>query len=306
MGTYIETAATTVRLPWQLGRGALSLADAAARLCLHRGDRDPSELDILINAGLFKDLNIAEPAFASIIQEDIGANKGHPPRLDRHGTFSFDVLDGGCGALTAARMVDAFVGPGSAQLGMVVAADSDPSPGLTRGFRFTPAGGAMLLAHHPGDAGFVQFESRTFIEDVDLFEASVRFVPRAGLLRRGRNVLEIRESPAFAARCVAHAIDVATDFLGALGLRAADVDLLITSQYPPDFPENVARGLGIPNERLPRIPQSLWATHTAGLIAALESAITDGALARSRNTLFVTAGAGIAIGVALYRGEHSV
>ncbi len=36
-------------------------------------------------------------------------------------------------------------------------------------------------------------------------------------------------------------------------------------------------------------------------IAALEAAITDGRFARARHTLFITAGAGLTIGLALYR-----
>jgi hypothetical protein len=35
---------------------------------------------MLITAGVYHDEILSEPAFASLIQEDIGANPGHPPR----------------------------------------------------------------------------------------------------------------------------------------------------------------------------------------------------------------------------------
>ena len=70
--------------------GALELADVAARLCLERANRTADELDLLINAGVYHDKILSEPAFASLIQEDIGANLGHPAGAGR-GTFSFDV-----------------------------------------------------------------------------------------------------------------------------------------------------------------------------------------------------------------------
>jgi 3-oxoacyl-[acyl-carrier-protein] synthase-3 len=245
---------------------------------------------------------MAEPALASIIQEDIGANPGHPPRLDRHGTFSFDVLDGGCGVITAARLLDGFLGSGAAQLGMIVAADANPSPTTTRGFPFAPSGGALLLSHRDGARGFERFASRTFAEDADLFEASVRWSPHAGLARRGRNVLEIHEAPSFAPLCATHAIEVATAFLAGAGLRGDDVDVLIASQYPRRFAGEVARGLGIPADRVPVVAREHASAHTAGPIAALEVAIASGQLARARHALFVTVGAGISVAVALYRG----
>lgn len=303
MGTCIEAAATAAPRHRWLSRGALHLSDLAARRCLERGDRDPAELDLLINAGLYKDHNLAEPALASMIQEDTGANPGHPPRLDRHGTFSFDVLDGGCGALTAARLIDAFVGPGTAQLGLVVAADADPSRRRSPGFHFAPAGGAMLLGHEPGDLGFAGFVSRTFPADADLFEAAVRWVPGAGLIGRGRNVLELREAPGYARRCVDHAVDVAGELLTTAGLHAADIELLIASQHPAGFAAAVADGLGLDPKCVPAVPPALAAAHTAGPIAALEAAMLDGRFDRAVRTLFVTAGAGIAIEAALYRGR---
>jgi 3-oxoacyl-[acyl-carrier-protein] synthase-3 len=300
MGTRIETVATaTTRAGW-LGRGALHLADAAARACLARAGRRAGELDILINAGLYKNRNLAEPALAAIIQEDIGANPGHPPELHRHGTFSFDVVDGAGGVLTAAHLIDGLVGPGSARLGMVVAADADPDPRGSRGFPYSPAGGALLLAHDDGDGGFLGFTSRSFPEDADLYEATVRWVPHAGLTRRGRNLLEVREHPAFAARCLDHAAEVAAEFLAGTGLRGADVDLLIASQYPPGFAAGIARRLAIPAAAVPPVAPALARAHTAGPLAALDAAATSGRLDRARRILWVTAGAGITVAAALY------
>ena len=72
MGTIIEAATATAH--GDRCAGALELADAAARSCLERADRTAGELDLLINAGVYHDKILSEPAFASLIQEDIGAN----------------------------------------------------------------------------------------------------------------------------------------------------------------------------------------------------------------------------------------
>src|SRR3984885_17482 len=100
MGTVIEASATASASAHQrsLTLGSLELADAAARLCLERAERTAGELDLLINAGVFHDRILSEPAFASLIQEDIGANLGHPSGAGR-GKASFDAYKGAWGVL---------------------------------------------------------------------------------------------------------------------------------------------------------------------------------------------------------------
>lgn len=303
MGTFIDAAATAWSHDGWFALGARRLSDQAARVCLERAGRHADELDLLVNAGLYKDHNAAEPALAAIIQEDLGANPGHPPRRDHHGTFSFDVLNGGCGVLTAAHLIDSFVRSGTAQLGMIVAGDADPKRRTSRHFPFAPTAGALLLAPRPEAGGFEAFEFRTYPEHAELFEVRLQWEPAEGgiLPRRGRNVLEAYADPRFAVRCVEHAVEVATGVLDRAGLAAADVDLLIASQYPASFGPAVARVLGIPAERVPAVPETLVRAHTAGPIAALEAAMATGRFARARTSLFVTAGAGITIAVALYR-----
>ena len=300
MGTRIEAAVAHHHRGRVFGRGALHLSDAAASECLATSGHRANELDLLINAGIYKDRNAAEPALASIIQEDIGANATSPPIVGCHGTFSFDVLDGGCGVTTAAQLADGFVAAGRAQLAMIVAGDADPSPRTSRGFPFSPAGGAMLLAHVDGDTGFQVFENRTFPRDASLFESCLRWDAEAGF-GRGRNILEVRDAPELAERCVDRAATVVEDALSRIALTVEDIDLLIASQYPRHFDLELATRLGIPAKKVPVVPRELVRAHTAGPIAALAAAIQSGAWARARHTLFVTAGAGLTIGVAVYR-----
>jgi 3-oxoacyl-[acyl-carrier-protein] synthase III len=307
MGARIEAVATASGRRGLLAPGMLRLSDRAARACLRNASRRSEEVTLLVNAGVYKEKAMAEPALAAVIQDDIGANKsygGRSPRRARHGTFSFDVMNGGCGALTAAHLVDAFVGSGTAQLGLIVAADADPSPARSRGFPFAPVGGAMLLEHTTGSEGFAGFEFHTFPQDPDgepsEFEATLRWEEGKGR-RRGRNVLEVREDPRFASFCLAHAREVSRGFLARSGLHESDVDLLIASQYPPSFARDLAQELGMASDRVPRVDGELGPAHTAGPLVALEASVESGQFSRSHTVLLVTAGAGITIGVALYR-----
>jgi 3-oxoacyl-[acyl-carrier-protein] synthase-3 len=298
MGMTIESAAIAHngRLT---ARSAVRMSDLAAEICLDRAQHQPDEIDMLVNAGIYKDVNVAEPALAAIVQENINANC--TTRLGHHGTFSFDLCDGGCGVVTAAQILDAFVGRGSARLGMIVAADTDPSPNAAHGFPFAAAGGALLLSHTEGENGFVAFQSRTFPEFAGMFESHLRWDPYAGLTHHGRNVLEVFEAPGFGTACVEAASLVAYELLQSAGILPAQVDLLITSQYPAAFPAHLARALGIPEDRLPEIPRELVGAHTAGPIAALEAAFASGQMSTARNVLLVACGAGLTVSTALYR-----
>jgi len=304
MSTRIESVASAGPHHRVLARGSRGLAEAAARACLDRAHRRACELDLLIHVGVYKDRNMAEPALASLVQEDLGANPGHPPVHGRHGTFSFDVLDGACGSITASHLADAFVRDGRARLGLIVAGDADPSPATSRGFPFPAAGGAWLLAHADGADGFQRFAFRTFAEHAGLFGARLRWDPeqRGAFGRRGRNVVEVHEDPRFAAVAAECAASVARALLEGAELRGADVGLLVTSQVPLHLGDVLAAALGIDPARVARADESVAGAHTAGPMAALDAAVATGRFDGVRDALFVTVGAGVKVAAALYRG----
>jgi hypothetical protein len=95
MGTVVDRIAVT-GAGWRGRHSALHVAVAAAKTCLEHAGRDPNEVDLLVNAGLYRDKNLGEPALAALIEEDIGANP-EDPHAGAHGTFSFDVANGTCG-----------------------------------------------------------------------------------------------------------------------------------------------------------------------------------------------------------------
>jgi hypothetical protein len=151
MGTVIDRLDVT-RGSWRSRHSALHLAVAAARACLHQAGRDPDDLDLLVNAGIYRDRNLGEPALAALIQDDIGANP-EDPHDDAHGTFSFDVANGICGVLTALQIVDGFLRSHTIDRALVVASDADPGRGMSEHFPFSPAGAAMLCDWTDDDYG---------------------------------------------------------------------------------------------------------------------------------------------------------
>ncbi len=299
MGTVIEASAIAVAHHHPFAPGARKLADAAARSCLERADRTADELDLVINVGIYHDKLMNEPALASLIQEDIGANPEHPP-APGHGTFSFDISNGACGVLTAIHLLDGLFASGTAELGMVVASDTDPQPGVSEGFSFPSAGGAVLLSADDSRAGFTAFQFATFPEHADLLQGNINWddAARRGLVHHGRHVLTVEIAETYPVRVLECAESTVREFAVVQGLDLSEVDLLVGNASVPEFADGLARRLGLSTTRIASADNGLARAHTAAPAVALES----GQLAAGQTTLFVSAGAGITVAVALYRG----
>ena len=137
---------------WRDRHSALHLAVSAAKDCLQRAGCDPDELDLVVNAGIYRDRNLGEPALAALIQDDIGANP-EDPHAGAHGTFSFDIANGTCGVLTALQIVDGFLRTHSIHRALVVASDANPGHGMSEHFPFSATGAALLCRWTEDDYG---------------------------------------------------------------------------------------------------------------------------------------------------------
>jgi 3-oxoacyl-[acyl-carrier-protein] synthase III len=288
MGTVIDGLHVT-HGTWRSRRSALQLAVTAAKGCLAHAGTAPSELDLLINAGIYRDRNLGEPALAAIIQDDIGANP-EDPHSDAHGTFSFDIANGACGVLTALQIADGFLRSHTISRALVVASDANPGRGASERFPFSPAGAALLCTWSNQDDGLGRIHWVTEPDDGDTFRASIDF-------DMFRNVLRFHKSAEIAKPLAAASTRAVRLCLDDAGLELSDIPLIIAA--PPDhrYRDELATGLGVPVERIAL--SSDQHMHTASLIAALDGKTE--ALPPGAPILLVAAGAGIVAGAALYR-----
>jgi 3-oxoacyl-[acyl-carrier-protein] synthase-3 len=294
MGTIIEAAATATADDRSRSASAIELADAAARECLERADRSPDDLQLLINAGVYLDQTISEPAIASLIQEDIGANPEIEPGVGQ-GTLSFDVRNGACGLLTGMYLIDGLLASGTVQRGMVVGGDVDSEPGISEGFGFPPAAGAVLLSSDDSRRGLTAFKFETFPEFADDFQSYVAWHETGK--GQGRNTLTVEIDERYRAHALECAASTAQELAAEEELDLAEVDLLVATASVPDFATTLARRLGVSSARIASPSDGLAGAHTAAPAIALESI----ELAASRTALLVSVGAGITVVAALYR-----
>jgi 3-oxoacyl-[acyl-carrier-protein] synthase III len=303
MGAHIEAvrALASRRLRRPTARG---LADAAARSCFEIAGRDPGDVDMLINSGIYREDNMGEPALAALIQEDIGANLGQPP-LGGHGTFSFDLFNGTCGVINAIQLESGLLRSGVIRLGAVVTSDVRPKLKEPGSAPFRPAGGAMLLAWDDTKAGFTDFGTETFPEYQDLFASGLvwqeRDGPRVPRRKAGQNQLIIDVKPGYQARLADCAEEAAHRFLRRLGMDIGDIDLLVPAPSSPGFLDALRVRLGVPGDRVAYVAEDLAGAYTTAPIAALQAAVRSGRLSEAGNTLMLAAGAGITVAFALYR-----
>jgi 3-oxoacyl-[acyl-carrier-protein] synthase-3 len=285
--TTIESVATSSGSRWRRP-SAHGLADEVARRALERAGVSPGDVDLLINAGLYHDRNLGEPALAALIQEDIGANP-EDPHAGGHGTFSFDVANGSCGMLTALQVADGFLRAGTIRHTLIVASDARPALRLAKGFPFSPTGAAIVCGWRPDGRGIQAFRFASPPADSgDGLRATVGFAD-------GRNRLTISEETGFAAAAGSWAGEVADKLLADHGLHAGDVDVIVANPLTAAFLDALAERLGVDRARMAE-PANGRAAHTAGLGMALAAADLERGTA-----LLVSAGAGPVAGAALLR-----
>src|SRR5512132_3639039 len=215
MATMPEAAAVA-SARWPGRRRSRRLADDAIRAAVARAGVTASDVELLLNAGLYRERILGEPALAALIQADVDANPGDP-HAGGHGTFSFDVANGACGALTALHIADGFLRAGTVRRALVVASDAGPGHAWNRRFPFPASGAAVVCRWSQEPAGLVGFRWATAPEEGHLLRARVGF-------ERGRNRLRIEEDPGFGERAAAWAGKVAASLLADHGL-APDADL---------------------------------------------------------------------------------
>ncbi|HEX9337291.1 MAG TPA: 3-oxoacyl-[acyl-carrier-protein] synthase III C-terminal domain-containing protein [Pseudonocardiaceae bacterium] len=290
MGTIVDHPSLTRR--GLRGRhSALHLAVAAARTSLTAAGCPPSDLDLLVNAGLYHDRNLGEPALAALIQQDIGANP-EDPHPDAHGTFSFDVANGACGVLTALQVIDGFLRSGAIRRALVVASDADPGHGRSLNFPFASAGGALLCRWSDDESGLGPVRWANVPDGGDAFRATLG-------LHDGRNMVTFADSSTMDKQFAEAAVTAARECLDDAAVGLAGVDLIVAAPPRPDFTAALAAGLGVEADRIAVARDHR--IHTAALVAAVRDAMAAGRLGPGSTALLVTAGAGVTAGAALYR-----
>ncbi|BAX93399.1 3-oxoacyl-[acyl-carrier-protein] synthase III C-terminal domain-containing protein [Mycobacterium shigaense] len=290
MGTVIDQIAI-VKGVWRQRHSALRVAVLAADQCLRTGARSAHDVDLLVNAGIYRDRNLGEPALAALIQHDIGANP-EDPHLGAHGTFSFDIANGSCGVLSALQIVDGFLGSRAVDCALVVASDANPGHRMSEHFPFAPFGAALLCSWTDDDSGLGRTYWANDPAHGDAIKATVQ-------MTGDRNVLRVAATADSDERLADTAAEAAKACLHDCGCAASDVAAIVAAPAGRAYQKALAARLGVPAGRV--TVAAAERMHTAALAAAFDQA-RRGTRGDAR-ILLVAAGAGLTAGAVLYRNR---
>jgi 3-oxoacyl-[acyl-carrier-protein] synthase-3 len=277
-------------------QSSIAHAAYAARECLKAAGLPPSEVDLLINVGVFRDDNMVEPGIAAMIQKGVGMNLDYCEGANA--ATSFDLMNSGCGALNAIQVAGAFLATKSARRVLVVSSDAHPSNVRTRGFPFATMGAAMLLRASSGadeeSAGFGPVRTSALKENFPGISATVPRVTGA------HHALDVQVHPEFAAR----ALTVATELVRAY-VDTEKVDLattLLVSSHPtPSFAAQLAKSLAIAEDGFVSPGALDGDPHSSALTWGYHVAHARGIAPKFTSVLFVGVGAGLSAVCAVYR-----
>ncbi|MVU77802.1 hypothetical protein GPX89_11170 [Nocardia sp. ET3-3] len=261
------------------------LATRAGRQALEAAEVSPERVGLVINAGVFRDSNIAEPAVAALIQKRLEV--GLEYETGRVPAFSFDLLNGATGVVHALMTAQCFTGLGEVEYALIVAGDTHPSTERGRAdFPYT-AGGAAILLHASESAGGF---GRIYAAETPGVKGPTAWADLEAAGTDGRNALTVRPE---IGDPLALSESVLRECLAGEGLQTGDfatgAAVLLTPAPVPGFRERVAYHLGIPSAAVAGIDPFVGDPYSAGPVHAYLSAASQGMLDEAHTVVFLAA-----------------
>jgi 3-oxoacyl-[acyl-carrier-protein] synthase-3 len=268
-----------------------TLAAIAAKRAIAVAGLDPNDIDLILVGTLTPDYWM--PATAVLVKEAIGNTRA----------VAFDLMAACSGFVYSYATADAFLRSGIYRHALVIGAEL-----LTRFLDFSDrntcilfgdgAGAVVLSASDEEGGGLAGMELTT-----DPDGAYMIWLPSGGskspvsveTLRRGEHYIRMegRETYRYATRTLAASALTAIE---RAGWRPEDVDLFIPHQANIRIIESVAKGLGLPMERIFVNVDRYGNTSAASVGIALAEAVDTGRVKVGDRIVFVAFGAGFTSG----------
>ena len=271
-------------------------AVAAADECIGKSGVKMADVGLLINVGIYRDDNLAEPSMAALIQQRLVLNIDPTKNETGSSTFSFDLMNGACGFLYAVQIVDSCIKNGIIRYGMIVSGDTHPSQENVEDFPFSHVASAMLLERTDQvGKGFLDFYFKT---SPDMDGGLQSFVDVPASFPNSKRHVTVKVEDDFIAKMqefsIGHVRALRED-----GCISAPVKV-VASHPVPGFGANIARSLGQGGGTAIDLFDRYGDSHTSALPLAYHVGRAEGVLRENDRILFAGAGAGLTSACALY------
>lgn len=284
-------------------RGSIDPAVEAARACLSTSSHPVYNISYLVNARAHHTNHVFQPAHAVSIQDSLNMNTG----VGGKGTFSFDLMNGASGGLTGIKVIISAIKGGAARVGMVIAGDMNTNTevrsmntSLSMSMNMnacSASGSAVIVDISPNpDKGFGSFIFKTFDVYSDL---PCRYLDLDNE-ERATCGWENDELEEIYVECAAIAYEKLLKAEKIMSSYNA-VDFVFATQISPNFMVRLARGLGLPEERVIDVTGILnGVTLTSSPFIAFDYAMKNNMIKPGMKAAFITVGQGITVGCAMY------
>jgi len=267
-----------------------SMAAVAGLRAIAVAGIDPDEIDIILLATLTPDYWM--PSTAALVKEAIGNTRA----------FAMDVMAACSGFAYAYATAQAYIASGMARNALVIGAEA-----LTRFLDYTDrntcilfgdGAGAVVLSASDEPGGALGFELTTEPSGAYMIwvpAGGAAAPPTAGTLARREHFIRMegKETYRFATRTLA---STALASIEKAGLTPADIDLFVPHQANIRIIEAVAKGLGLPMEKMFVNLDRYGNTSAASVPIALAEAVDAGRVKIGDNVCIVAFGAGFTSG----------
>lgn len=272
------------------------MLNAAAEACLGKSRFSREAIDLLVSVGTYRTEFIMEPAIAALVGGRLRMNDDRQPD-DHDKTFAFDLLSGPVGFLKACYLAGELARAGQIEQAMILATEVENNREVApeRLIGLAEMGSAAVLREsEDGETGFLAFSFCDFLEHLDAEQGAANWD------ERGRAYIAYERAADLRRRYLESAQQAALAFLEEQGLTLDEVALLAPPQVDRQFVNAFSDRLGFTSERTVCAADEKNLA-TSSVPAAYVACMEKGLAKQGDLGLFVTVGAGIQVGCALYQ-----
>jgi 3-oxoacyl-[acyl-carrier-protein] synthase III len=274
----------------------VSMLAAAARECLLRSRYQRRDIELIINAGVYRNDFLCEPAVATLVAGRLQSDDPGNGSADA-GTLAFDVTCGSLGVLQACFVAANMIASGQFRTAMVMSAEIELNRSLcpTKRLGLEETGAALILDSSVNDGpGFVSFHFQSFTRNIH------QFVSHSAVVG-GTTELSFERDAAFEARCLECIDECVDSFLKRERLNRSDIAVVLPPLTSAPFVSRLADILEVPGERMVFPPAGSKDLYTASLPVALHALREQHRVRTGDIGLVIGVGSGIQVGCATYR-----
>ncbi len=278
-------------------RSSIAHSVEAGKQALARAGVAAEDVALVINTGIYRDQNMAEPSMAALIQKDLGMNPDYIKAGTGKDAFSLDLMNGGIGTLNAFQVANSFLEGGSVRYALILGADAHPSNKDVKEFPYATLGSAVLLGK--GKDGKRGFQSFSFESESGPDHGRTGKALNRQMGITGRDHLHLATSADYVQRALAFSSQKTKDFIAQHNIDKTKTRI-ISSQLNQEFAQRLALGIGAEKEAALDIYGRFGDPHSASFAFGLDQLSKGKALNPGSELLFVGITSGLSFGCVHY------